>query len=59
MLQPGVLLPVLRVDLAEAADDQLEFALVKGPQQVLRDQLVESLRGRNSEVSIKQTFFFG
>lgn len=43
VLQPGVLLPVADVDRPEAADHELELALVEGPQQLGRYELVEAL----------------
>ncbi len=45
-LEAGVGLPVGRVDLADAADEQLELALVERPQQVGRHQFVEALLQR-------------
>jgi hypothetical protein len=38
----GVLLPVVDVDVGDAADEQLEFALVEDVDQVRGDELVEA-----------------
>ena len=46
VFEPGVGLPVLEVDLPEPPDHQFQLPLVEGLEEVLRDEVVESLLQR-------------
>lgn len=55
MFQFCVFLPIFNVDFTESADDQLEFSFVERTQQMLRDELIETLKMIVSKIIIFAT----